>query len=375
MNEPTQTQIVLESESVNLEVMRRADLPVIWDDYRNQLEKLKQTALTLKVTSVEQKLEMKLARETRLAIRQLRIEVEKRRKELGEDLLRQTQKINGAAKELKDAMEELEEQMREQEEFAERAEAARIAKLTEERIQKLQEVGATIPVSVGTIPQDQFDRLISDAILLNKAKEEAERKVEEERIAKEKVDAEERERIQAENARLKAEVEAKEKQRQAERAAAEEQAAKERAAAAAKLEQERKERAAVQAKLAEEQRKAEAEAAKLKAEAAERERIIQLRAIEAQRIADEATRAQAAKVAALQKAEAERLAEVAKQKAVAKKAAEAAAKAPDKKKLTAFAGEIRAMQLPSITDAATASKLSETRERFAAFCEQLAATL
>lgn len=357
MNEPTSTQIVLESESVNLEVMRRADLPVIWDDYRNQLEKLKQTALTLKVTSVEQKLEMKLARETRLAIRQLRIEVEKRRKELGEDLLRQTQKINGAAKELKDAMEALEEQMREQEEFAERAEAARIAKLTEDRIQKLQEVGATIPVSVGTIPQAQFDRLISDAILLNKAKEEAERKAEEERAAKEKADAEDRERIRAENERLKAEQAAAEIERAKERAeadaklkaereaaAAEREAAeakeriereKERAAAAEKLEQERKERAAAEAKAAKER----------------------------------------AEVEALRKAEQDRLDKIAKEEAAAKKAADAAAKAPDKKKLTAFAGEIRAMQLPSITDAATASKLSETRERFAAFCEQLAATL
>ncbi len=50
-----------------------------------------------------------------------------------------------------------------------------------------------------------------------KEKEDAERKAEEERIAREKADAEEREKQRLENIRLKAEAEAKEKQLVAER--------------------------------------------------------------------------------------------------------------------------------------------------------------
>jgi len=99
---------------------------------------------------------------------------------------------------------------------------------------------------------------------------EAEKKAEEERIAKEKAEAEAREQQRLENERLKAEAEAKEKQFAEERAKAEaerkeleEKARKEKAVAEAKLKAEREAKEKLEAEL---KAKAEAkEAAELKA--------------------------------------------------------------------------------------------------------------
>jgi hypothetical protein len=73
---------------------------------------------------------MKLARVTRLTLRELRIAIEHRRKELGEHHLRETQRINAGAKALKDLIEPLEARLLEQEEFAERKEQERKAALS-----------------------------------------------------------------------------------------------------------------------------------------------------------------------------------------------------------------------------------------------------
>jgi len=323
----------------NVSLMPRADLAVIWNSYREQAERLKATALTLTVTSVDQKAEMKLARATRLEIRQVRIAIEKRRKELGEDLLRETQKINGAAKELRDMLEPLEQRLLEQEEFAERAEAARIAELTENRTSQLMAVDATIPIGIGSMPNEEFNRILDDAIFLKKAREEQAAKEEAERIAREEEERKERERIKAENERLRAEAEAMELELRKEREAAEAKLAEERRIA----DQERKR---IEAERAKERAEVEAVAAKLKAEAA-----------------------------ALQRAEDERLAEIAKQEADAKKAAAEAAKAPDKKKLSSFSATIRAMEIPALMDKQASMKLAEARERFASFVDDLAAKL
>jgi len=329
---------VLPSET-SVELMPRADGLAIWSEFRAQAEKLKATAETLTVTDVNDKAGMMLARTTRLALRDVRLLIRDKHKEMKEEFLVKGRKVDGFKNELFEIIEPLEVRLKEQEEFAERVEAARIAAIANDRKTALLQFTEAIPDGLGTMPDAQFTDMLEGARLVHEAKLERERLAEESRLAQIEADRVERERIQAENAKLKAEAEAKGKQ------------------------------------LAEERQKANEEAAKIKAEAAERERIIQARAIESQRIADEATRAQAAKVAALQKAESDRLAEIAKKEAAAKKAADAAAKAPDQKKLTAFAAEVRAIALPVIADTAASEKLATTRERFAAFVEDLASKL
>lgn len=134
-------------------------------------------AKALKVTDDTQYAEMQMARTGRLFLREKRITIEKTRKELKEQALREGKAIDGIANVLKGLIEPIESYLDEQEHFAENkakaaAEAARI---------------------------------------------ESERLAEVERIAKEQAEAKKRVRVQEENERLKKEAEAREAQAALER--------------------------------------------------------------------------------------------------------------------------------------------------------------
>ncbi|MBU2249183.1 MAG: hypothetical protein KKD77_20720, partial [Gammaproteobacteria bacterium] len=190
-------------------------------------------AKVIKVTDESQKADMALARTGRLFLREKRIAIEKTRKELKEQALREGKAIDGIANVLKALIEPIEEYLDKQERF----------------------------VEIRAAEKAEADRI------------EAERKAEEEQIAREKAEAEERERIRQENERLKLEAEERERQAaadraraEAERKALEEQARKEREAA---QERERiaKEKADAEKLALEEKARKEREAAEVKAEA------------------------------------------------------------------------------------------------------------
>ena len=161
-------------------------------------------AKTITVTSADQTAEMSLARVGRLFLREKRIAIEKSRKELKEQCLREGKAIDGISNVLKALISPIEDYLEKQERFVEIKEA-------EER---------------------------------EKIRLEVERKIEEERIAKEKAIQEEQERIRLENIRLKEEAEAKEKAMQAEREKAE--AEKKEIEAKAKAEREKAEKARIE---------------------------------------------------------------------------------------------------------------------------------
>jgi hypothetical protein len=218
-----------------------------------------------------------------------------------------------------------EAKLEEIEKHFERLEAARKAKLKEERLALLVglcETPEMYPVS--EMSQPAFDQLLQGLTLAKKQKEDAERKAEEDRIAKEKAEAEERERIRLENERLRAEAvererlakeererqekilaeerakaEAERKQAEAQRLAIEEQARKDREAAEAASRAEREKAAAAQ-KAVEEKARKEREASELKAKA-EREK-------QARILAEQKAKAEAEKKAAEEKLRQERLA-------------------------------------------------------------------
>lgn len=322
---------------------KRADLPVIWEDYRAQLEKLKITAETVNVTDASDKAGMKLARTTRLELKNVRVAIEKKRKELGEDALRQKQRIDNGARELTALIEPLEARLLEQEEFSERAEAARKEALANERVALLRPLGTDCSLyNLRDMEQPAFDELLAGLKAAQEAKIAAAKKVEEDRITREKAEAEERERMRVENERLRKEAEEKEAALKAERerVAAEQKAAAEKAAAEKRAleEKARKEREAAEAELRAAAEKARKEREALEAKAkAERE--------EAERKAAE-ERAAREKIEAELKAKAE--AEEAARKA-AEKAAKKAAAAPDKDKLIAFAFSVREVKVPDVS--------------------------
>lgn len=282
--------------------------------FRSVLEELKSTAETLTVTSEDDSAGMELARKSRLSLRAIRIAVEKRREELKADSLRRGQRIDAAAKALREAIEPLEARLLDQEKFAERAEAARVAALQSERTAFLMEEGAPshlLRPDLGSMAEADWGSLLSDARAIAAA-----------RLAQQAKEAAERE----------AAAKAAELERQ--------KAALELAATKAKAEQERKrfaeERAEADRIAAEERAAAEKEAAALRAKAAE-ERAAREKAEEAVRVAKLADDARKAQEQALAKAEAE--------------AAAKAAKAPDAERISAYTRMIRE-SLPTINDAA-----------------------
>ncbi len=303
-----------ETETPSLELMPRADAEAILNGYLAQAEALRHTAETLTVTAIEDIAGQTLARNTRLSLRSIRIETEKRRVAMVEDMTKETRRINAAAKAVKDFIEPLEERLLEQEQFVDREKERLLDARRQARLTELAPfLTSQPPVDVGLMETDVYRSFLSDAKDLHALKLQRERAAEEVRLAKEKADAEEREKMRVENERLKAEAEAREAE-----------ALKEREAAAAK------------------QREIEAAASKELKEAAD--------ALAKEREAREAAerRQQQAADAEQRRLNAELRAEEARKAAEAQAARKAAA-APDKQKLVAFVSLIQALPVPMLS--------------------------
>src|SRR3990167_2005582 len=225
-------------------------------------------AKNLIVTRPDKKAEMEMARTGRLFLREKRIAIENSRKKLKEDALREGKAIDGIANVLKALIVPIEEHLERQERFIE-------------------------------IEQEKKDTAL---------RLEIERRMEEERIAKEKADAEEREKIRIENERLKKEAAEKEKALAEERKKQEALLTSERA----KAEEERKKQEAV---LAKEREKANAERAKAEAEKkALEEKVRKEKEAQVKKVAEEKTKAEEAsrKKLEVERKEKERLEQILK---------------------------------------------------------------
>jgi hypothetical protein len=309
-------------------------LRAAFEEYFTAADEWRQKALSIQITRPDQFREMKLARETRLALREIRINAEKTRKALKEDSLKKGKAIDGIYNMLAYAVEPLEKHLLEQEQFIQRIEEERKARLKAEREDALRPFTDVSLYQLGEMDEATFANLLETNQLAFAARQEAARKAEAERIERERIEAEERakrdaeaaaerERIRAENERLKAEREAA--QAEARRLAEEAQAEARRIA-----ENNRKEREAIEAKAKAEREAAEAKA---KAERQAREKV-------------------EAELRAKQEAEA-------RAKAEQEAAARAAAAAPDREKLDALAQAIRAIPLPRFSTHAANKEIEE----------------
>lgn len=159
------------------------------------------------VTDETQIAEMKMAREGRLFLRDKRLAIEKTRKELKEESLREGKAIDGIANVLKALIVPLEEKLHEQETFIERKETARKLIVETERRRLLAPYNIDSSLyDLQNMPENNFIQLLKGLELALKAEEE-ERLAE---IERQKIEAEEREqrRKEMEEARIKAEQEA-----------------------------------------------------------------------------------------------------------------------------------------------------------------------
>lgn len=229
----------------------------------------------------------------------------------------------------------MEEKLSAIENHFENLERERISKLQDKRSNELLKYDVDyIPENLGLMPDDVWNNFLLGTKTNYENRKEAERKAEQERIAKEKAKAEERERIRKENEQLKKQAEERERLAKIEA----EKRAKEEAERQKKLKAERKER--------EERERQEREQyeAELKKEREEREKVEA--ELKAKREAKEA------EIKA--KAEAERKALL----------------APDKKKLKILAEQIQLITYPSVKSQEAfeiVQKVRDNQEKVAKF--------
>lgn len=279
------------------------------------VEKWKKRSETLVITDESQKTEIEMAKQAYKLIKTVRIDVEKTRKALKEDSLKEGKAIDLIAKTLTEQVAPLELELEAKAKFVEIQEAKRREAKTQERIEKATALGFAVPQisMVADMSDEMFDTYLkglqadaekreAEARASEQARLEAEQKAEAEQAERERLVAEAREAQRLENERLKAEAEAREKQIAEERA---------------KAEAERK-------KVEEENRRIQAEKdAQIKKEREAREK------------AEAEIRA---------KAEAER---IEKERIEAEQRRQA--NAPDKEKLTTYIMQLRRIELPDVT--------------------------
>jgi hypothetical protein len=281
----TTTELVQLVETSGLEKTKQNQIAETLGVFFNKAAEWDATIKSIVITSPEETGKMKMAKEGRLTLKNMRLEAEKIVKAKRDEVkyamanfVLEDKLWLKAGQMMEATFKNLETKLEEKEKFAERWEAEQREKMKTERLALLLPLGFQFEngFDLGNMDEQMFQSLKLGLETAKKEKEDAERKAEEERIAKEKAEAEERARIKAENERLKLEAEAKEKQladerakAEAERKAMEAKAAKLKAETDAKLKAEKEANEKLQAEIrakaeAEEKAKKDAE---IKAEA------------------------------------------------------------------------------------------------------------
>lgn len=238
------------------------------------VEEWKEKINSIVITDVSQKNEMRQAGEARKFLKAKRVEVEKTRKALKEESLREGKSIDAIARFITEMIEPLEEKAEELERFAEIKAAAERAERLEARSKLLADMNAAYNKDIiADMDEPMFQSFLEGLKKLEEArKAEAERleteriRLEAERLEAERAAAEERERLRKELEAERVAAAAERKRIEEERAAERAKAEKERKEAEAAAATERKKREEIEQ--AERKRKeAEAEAERIKAEA------------------------------------------------------------------------------------------------------------
>lgn len=179
------------------------------------------------------------ARELRVSISKVRINTEKIRKREKEEYLRAGKAIDGVANLLKWAVSEKEEKLNDIETFYQKIEEQKKVALQINRMDMLKPfVGDDYFKDLSSMDEDVFKAFLQVKKKDFEDLKAAEKQAELDKIAKEKADKDEQERIKAENEKLKKEADARQKQYEIEKAKRE----KEEGNRLAKLEADRIER-------------------------------------------------------------------------------------------------------------------------------------
>ncbi len=195
-------EIVQVIESTGLEVPKAKILKDIFGTFYDKAKEWEAQAKTLVVTDASQTDKMALARDARLAIREVRIAAEKARKSAKEESLKEGKAIDKIGNFIKDLIEPIEAHLDEQEHFVERQKEARKDVLEKDRTAKLSPFVQDLTVyDLREMTDQAFDQLLQGFV----AGAEAKKKADKEAADKAEADRIEAKRIKDENDKLKEE--------------------------------------------------------------------------------------------------------------------------------------------------------------------------
>lgn len=218
-----ENQLVTVIKESHVEESTALTLQNAFTPFFNQANEWAEKVKSIVVTDASQAEQIKAAREGRLRLKEIRIQADKKRKELKEDSLRYGKAVQGVYNVIEYLITPLEKHLEEQERFVEIQREKIKTELRIKRESELAPYSEFIPsaINLSEITEDDFQKIVSGAKIQQQMKIDAEKKAEEERIIKEKAEAEERERIRLENEKLKAEAEERERIYKAEKEKAE----------------------------------------------------------------------------------------------------------------------------------------------------------
>lgn len=202
-------ELVKVIESSNLEKQTGNHIREQFLPFFQQAEQWQEQVKDLVVTDISQKEEMQKAREIRIALKEIRINADKTRKNLKEDSNRYGKAVQGVYNVIEYMIIPMEKHLEEQEKFIELQEEKRRRELKHSREIECSPYMEFIPfgIQLDVISDVDFNKILNGAKLQYAIKLEQEHKAELERIEREKIEAEEKERIRIENEKLKAEAE------------------------------------------------------------------------------------------------------------------------------------------------------------------------
>lgn len=267
----TNNELAVIAKESGLEVSKVDSLLSKFSDSFNRAKEVAKASGGIVVTSEKQTKEMAAARTARLELKSIRIEVEKTRKDLKEQSLREGKAIDGMSNIIKALIIPVEEHLETQEKFAELKRAERAAALKADRIEKLSPYVENVYVyALDDLDSEAYNEILANAKQLFEQKKAEEAKVEADRLKAIEDEEKRQEEIRLENERLRKEVEIRQAEQAEKDAAAEKEREAEREANRKALEakeaEAKKEREAAETKLAAERHAREEAEKKIQAE-------------------------------------------------------------------------------------------------------------
>lgn len=244
------------------------------DDIKKSIDPVRDKYLSLKINGVDDKAGFKEVHEARMHCRKIRTSVENKRKELKAVALEYGRSVDAAAKSVAELIAPIEDHLN-GEEMAIKREQDRIKaeeqqrqeKRTEDRINALTSIGATVNMAlVKNLSDGEFESLLAMERKAHSEREEARKKREEEEAAERERIAKERAEIKQKQREIEAQIQAKREAREAEQKKRDEEERN-------RIIEERKRIVEERERLRIEKEQLEVERIRIEAETAEAERI------------------------------------------------------------------------------------------------------